>query len=155
MPGQRRAGKLVSIHKTQGFEWQTAHTKGCQEDRCCLSAIHSSTPLFKVVLLLYLTFKSMPKRSWSNHRRSRSSFAWARTRAWPSLCTIDFSRKRTQTCKNWVFLPTAQSTQTDTAREVRVWMTTQIGVLPTPALSSYHLSITGILTQKEQSRLPG
>ena len=25
---------LISIHKTRGFEWQTAHTKGCLEDRC-------------------------------------------------------------------------------------------------------------------------
>ena len=25
---------LISIHKTRGFEWQTAHTKGCQENRC-------------------------------------------------------------------------------------------------------------------------
>ena len=22
------------IHKTRDFEWQTAHTKGCQENRC-------------------------------------------------------------------------------------------------------------------------
>ena len=25
---------LMSIHKTRDFEWQTAHTKGCQENRC-------------------------------------------------------------------------------------------------------------------------
>ena len=25
---------LISIHKTRDFEWQTAHTKGCQENRC-------------------------------------------------------------------------------------------------------------------------
>ena len=25
---------LISIHKTRGFEWQTAHTKGCPENRC-------------------------------------------------------------------------------------------------------------------------
>ena len=25
---------LISIHKTRGFEWQTAHTNGCQENRC-------------------------------------------------------------------------------------------------------------------------
>ena len=25
---------LISIHKTRGFEWQTAHTKGCLENRC-------------------------------------------------------------------------------------------------------------------------
>ena len=28
---------LISIHKTRDFEWQTAHTKGCQENRCELS----------------------------------------------------------------------------------------------------------------------
>ena len=27
---------LIPIHKTRGFEWQTAHTKGCQENRCGL-----------------------------------------------------------------------------------------------------------------------
>ena len=47
----------------------------------------------------------------SNHRQFRSNFAWARSWAWPSRCTIDFSRKRTQTCKNWRFLPTAEITQ--------------------------------------------
>ena len=25
---------LISIHKTRDFESQTAHTKGCQENRC-------------------------------------------------------------------------------------------------------------------------
>ena len=25
---------LLSIHKTRGFDWQTAHTKGCQEIGC-------------------------------------------------------------------------------------------------------------------------
>ena len=25
---------LISIHKTRDFEWQTAHKKGCQENRC-------------------------------------------------------------------------------------------------------------------------
>ena len=25
---------LISIHKTRGFEWQTAHTNGCLENRC-------------------------------------------------------------------------------------------------------------------------
>ena len=29
---------LISIHKTRGFEWQTAHTKGCQENSCGLFA---------------------------------------------------------------------------------------------------------------------
>ena len=47
----------------------------------------------------------------SNHRRFRSNFSWARSWAWPSRCTIDFSRKRAQTCKNWRFLPTARITQ--------------------------------------------
>ena len=47
----------------------------------------------------------------SNHRWFRSNFSWARSWAWPSRCTIDFSRKRAQTCKNWRFLPTARITQ--------------------------------------------
>ena len=25
---------LISFKKTRDFEWQTAHTKGCQENRC-------------------------------------------------------------------------------------------------------------------------
>ena len=28
---------LISIHKTRGFEWQTAHTKGCLENRCVVA----------------------------------------------------------------------------------------------------------------------
>ena len=27
---------LISINKTRGFEWQTAHTKGCLENRCVI-----------------------------------------------------------------------------------------------------------------------
>ena len=47
----------------------------------------------------------------SNHRRFRSNFAWARSWAWPSRCTIDFLSKLTQTGKNWRFLLTARITQ--------------------------------------------
>ena len=49
--------------------------------------------------------------SLSNQRRFRSNFAWARSWAWPSRCTIDFSRKLTQTGKNGRFLRTARITQ--------------------------------------------
>ena len=53
---------LISIHKTRGFEWQTAHPKGCQENRCddcafmcvfvCMSvsALHVLSILFTDIL---------------------------------------------------------------------------------------------------------
>ena len=41
---------LTSIHKTRGFEWQTAHTKGCQENRCGLIA---STDLWPQEMFIF------------------------------------------------------------------------------------------------------
>ena len=29
---------LISVHETRGFEWQTAHTKRWQENRCVKTA---------------------------------------------------------------------------------------------------------------------
>ena len=35
---------VISIHKTRDFEWQTAHTKGCQENRCAWGVTFSTPP---------------------------------------------------------------------------------------------------------------
>ena len=41
---------LISIHKTRDFEWQTAHTKGCQENRCVLGPFIHFTSLSRIYL---------------------------------------------------------------------------------------------------------
>ena len=64
----------------------------------------------------------------SNHRPFRSNFALARSWAWPLRCTIDFLRKRTQTCKTKCFFQQCELRKTDTAREVCVGMAAQIAV---------------------------
>ena len=46
--------RLISIQKTRGFEWQTAHTKGCLENHCGrtfaegLSKAEGTDPLLSV-----------------------------------------------------------------------------------------------------------
>ena len=41
---------LISIQKTRGFEWQTAHTKGCLEDRCGLGSLGATQPYILYVV---------------------------------------------------------------------------------------------------------
>ena len=43
---------LISIYKTGGFKWQTAHTKGCLEDRCVIHILHAFFLAINFVLFI-------------------------------------------------------------------------------------------------------
>ena len=49
---------LISMHKTRDFEWQTAHTKGCQENRCVCIATYFIWNCFSKSMTFYHFGKS-------------------------------------------------------------------------------------------------